>query len=722
MDKIIAAKLDSKSGMYDASLCTKLAKQTRDYVNAGLQCLNYYVCDLDAANDMVQCWAQVSGDTAKTWDSNQSERNKPERFIHPMAATQMATLATFISQILFGSATSRRVEARRDEEEKSADMMNELLQWNDDQQPTYLQGYLWIWDSLTFNRGVMYDHWQDIAKVELEKVEEEDPYAETPDAVEGQPTPERPKYTRYRKRRKVIAGFNKVELISPYDFISDPMLPHLRFQEGRYAGHRTMIPWQELKRRSELPVEDYMYVTPAVVEKLKNRPTAGGNRITNALSQPMTASRSRSFYERTRRGNPAGYEGGTEAVNKEDGGMIECFCVHIRIPPKSFNLFDDDEPEIIEVLMGGEQEILSVNIMPNVHDEYPYAVGEARPNAHYQFAPSWALIIKPIQDWVDYLKNRHARSIARTSGNIFIADPTKVDIQAFTDPDKDGLIIPLKEEGQGVPIDQIIKQVPVIDTTANFHAQMEMWIQHGEVTTGAHAFVQGQTEDSGQTATQFTGVQQMATGRISSVARILSVSGLVPQTRRFVCNFQQFAPDEMTIRITGNSTDFDADDSQTKFLTIRRDNEAFPPTDPRFAMPDIQAEFDIRPHDGSLPGTDARKVAALSRAIEAFGANPQLATFFDDTVPGNLNAKKIWYEVLKASGMPVRNFVVSAEQAQKNLIAKMQATGTPMMPAGADPNGQGPQSVNVGGGLKIPGAGLPPQSTAAHALPNPASV
>ena len=70
------------------------------------------------------------------------DRMAPRCFIHPMTATEIWTLATFISQILFGSQTTRKVEPRKDEDEPKANAVNELLQWNDDQQPTYLQGSL----------------------------------------------------------------------------------------------------------------------------------------------------------------------------------------------------------------------------------------------------------------------------------------------------------------------------------------------------------------------------------------------------------------------------------------------------------------------------------------------------------------------------------------------------------------------------------------------------
>jgi hypothetical protein len=199
-------------------------------------------------------------------------------------------------------------------------------------------------------------------------------------------------------------------------------------------------------------------------------------------------------------------------------------------------------------------------------------------------------------------------------------------------------------------------------------------------------------------------------------------------------NFKQFLPNEMTIRITGNSTDFDADDPQKKYLTIIRDKDVYAEgeetADPiKFEWPDIQADFDIVPHDGSLPGTDARQVAALSRAMEVFSSSPDMATkLFDDTVPGSLNIRKIAYEAFKKSGLKLRNFVITKDQAQKNIIEKMRTQGVPVPPGmeqpdqGGQPPGPGPASIPMGGGIRMPGAGLPPQPTAQPALPSPASV
>lgn len=742
MDQGLAARLNENNAAYEPALFRRLSKLGRDYVTAGLGTLNYYLPDIDTCNDLLNCYA-----AGYKQDFEKRDRMTPDNFLHPMTATQIWTLATFISQILFGGETTRNVEPRKPEDEGKADIINELLAWNDNQQPTYNQGFFWILDALNANRGVMYDHWQEMLEVTLEPVEYELPYEpeidpETGKKIRKPRNYEPKKATRFRKKRTRVGGFTKIENISPYDFICDPTMPIPRFQEGRFAGHRVLIPWLELKRRSELPPDDYLFVLPKTVERLKN---SKGKKVT-AIAIGATTSISRSYFERMRRGQPTTTMTGSDKVDREDGGVVECFVMQIRGKPKTYEIFpEDDEEELIEILQSGDNDLLSVNVMTNTHDQFPYAVGEGRPNAHMQFSPSWTLVVKGCQDYVDYLKNRRKESLARTSGNIFIGNPAYVDFEAFTDPKKDGLFIPITEAAAGKPIDQIITQVPIHDMTANFHAELREWQQTAEDTTGSHATVQGVTGDDEQTATQFAGTQQMAQGRISTLARLLSAGQLVPQTQRIISNLQQFLPDEMTIRIVGKGDSFDPDKPQDKFMQIIRDSSLWrdengvplpktgddgepimdadtglPVPDERGLLPDIQGQFDVVPHDGSLPGTDAKKVAALSRGVEAWSTNPAFQNCFNPTIPGNIDPRKMFFKLLKATGFPIGDLAITREQAQKNLQEQNLAMGAgPGMPPQQPPpqitqDIPPPPLTDAGGGQTIPSAAqVPPNPTAA---------
>lgn len=612
MDRVLARRLENEE-----ELPKKLLSLVEEYLKLGQSSADYWATEFDVAHDVLMCYAPLT-----KADLEQLERGHPKRFILPMTATQITTMTTFIAQMLFGDAQPHKVEARGAEDEIRASHLNQLLRWNDEQQAGYLLGYLWVQDILTYNRGIRYNCWSPIYETQVEMVE-------TFDGEEA--------YHKPKKTKVSVAGFNRVHLVSPYDFLCDPQLPLWRFQEGRFAGHRTLTSWNDLKQRSLLPLDDPAYVSPKAVEELKKRKrqgTGGGGVLIGGVANTNTASSvvSRTQFERNRQIGNVGQE-----ANNEDPGMVETHELYVRLVPADNELYEGDEPVLLQVVTGNRAVVLCVNECPNKHDEFPYAVAEGRPSAYYQFSPGWVMMLKPLQDYIDYLKNRRQQSIARTGGNMFIARTDKVNIKDFTDPDKDGLIVPVLPEAENTKLDDIIKQVPVIDQTRDFNSEMKDFMTFSEVVTGVNSAMQGTLAET-TTATQFSGTQQMSAGRLASVARLISVQGLVPETRQFVCNFQQFLTQPMALRFVPSGFDTPTTLNGSKTLTVDSDT--------------IQGRFDYVAHDGSLPGTDSRKVAAISRLLEVVPLLPQYFT----PAPGNIDARALILAGAKSAGLNIENF------------------------------------------------------------------
>ena len=124
MDRVLARRLEN-----DDDFNKKLLSLVEDYLSLGQQATDYWSTEFDVAHDVLMCYAPLS-----KADLEQLERGHPKRFILPMIATQITTMTTFISQMLFGDAQPHKVEARGPEDEESAAHLNQLLRWNDEQQ------------------------------------------------------------------------------------------------------------------------------------------------------------------------------------------------------------------------------------------------------------------------------------------------------------------------------------------------------------------------------------------------------------------------------------------------------------------------------------------------------------------------------------------------------------------------------------------------------------
>ena len=744
MDPILAARVKE-----DKDLRGRLVKLAKDYLKVGRDALAYWSADFDVCYDLLSCYSPM---TKK--DIEALERGHPKRYVLPVTATHITTMTTYVSQVLFGQETPWKVEGRRPEDDAPAEFLNQILRWNAEQMPTYTLGYLWCQDAIGLNRGVFYNSWAPIFKPELTQVQVNNPYDLDED---GNPRP----IWRTQRRNKCVGGYNKMELVSPYDFVCDPTLPIIRLNEMRFCGHRVVIPVTELRRRSKLPVDHPAYVLPSAVDELVKKAKKGVAQADSAvpslpgtLPNPTEIRLSRTAYERTKALQPTGQI----QADKNDTGNVECWELWVRMVPSENKIYNDEDPVvnagapgvggdaspaatptnpesstplgesaplndggtlsaaatsnptveegedpvIFQILICGGDVLLSINESTYAHGLYPYSVAEGRPNAHFQFSPGWIQILKGAQDYIDWLKNRHQEALSRTIGNVFVYDPLCVDVSDFQNPDKEGLLVALKPESQGKSIKDVFQQVPLKDMTENFLEEAMQFVKFSESVTGAGAAMQG-TIPGGEepSATQFAGTQQMGAGRLTAVARLLSSQALVPQTQQFVSNFQQFLEEQQAVR--------------------------FRPTDPLNIPPElrdaatvmvsrdvIQGEFEFIAHDGTLPGTNGQKVAAIARLLECAVAFPQVFT----PGPGNIDPRRLILQGAKASGLNVENFTYTASDIASLAAAQGGPPGAPPVPGGpqASPAPVGPPGAPPAG---MPGLPTPPVAVTPPQAPGP---
>jgi hypothetical protein len=681
MDPVLARRLEN-----DEDFRKEVVDIARKYLKLGVDTLSYWTDDFDYAYDMVNCYAPL----AKT-DFETLARGHPKRFTMPMSATQMTTMATYISQALFGQETPHKVDARGPDDEVAAEFTNQLLRWNSEQQQMYLLGYLWVQDALTANRGIFYNHWAPLYATEM--VNELGYDIETPETDAGgnaiidadgkfRPKP----YWRTRRKQKVIGGFVKYDLVSPYDFICDPSLPLWRLQEMRFCGHKTLIPYTELVRRSKLPADHPQHILPsAVVELEKNQKPVGTPAASpSVVGGTGTDKSSRSAFERMRSANATG----SDRADKEDKGVIALHELWITLIPADYDIYEDvTEPVKFQFLIANESVLCNLNESTYAHGLYPYSVAEGRPNAQRQFGPSWVSILKGPQDHVDWLKNRHHEALSRTVGNIFIFNPSKVDVEDFLNPEKEGVMIALKDTAAGDKIDDVIKQVPIKDMTERFMEEAMAFMKIGESTTGATSSMQGQADGDGS-ATEYAGTTQMSAGRLASIARLMSCQGLVPQTQQTVSNFQQFMDAPQAVRFVPRMG-LPKELQGAKGLIVTKDT--------------IQGQFDLVAHDGTLPGTDPKKVAAIGKLLEVGSRMPELFM----PAPGNIDPRKLVVAGAKAAGLMIEGYF-------------WDPADIPPPPPPPGPGGPGPLPPLPGGPVGAPpGGGIEPPGPAPAEPPAP---
>lgn len=691
MDLLIANRLRD-----DDQFAKKLATKVSKYLELGFNAVGVHTGAWDYAHDMFMCYAPLSKK-----DMESLANGHPKSFILPMSATQITTMSTYIAQVLFGESSPHAVQPRSPEDADAAEGMNALLTWNAEQQPTYMKGFLWVQDTLLYNRGIFYNRWKHQTRTEPFEVE-----VEIPDEFNEDGSPKT--YFQTRRRQVQDVGYVDFDLVSPYDWCCDPEIPLWRMQEGRFCGHKFKSTIIDLQRRSRLKTDDPSYVSPEGLQRLLQK-RSKGSRDSVVASIPIgqndplgTADNlvSRTGYYR----NGGKHDPLVQVTaDRKDKGVVECHELWVRLVPCENGLHDGDVATVWQFLMA-EGIVLSVNESSYDFDEFPYTVGEARPSGQYQFSPSWTFVLKGLQDHVDYLKNRHQEALQRTVGNVFIVDQESVDIEDFLDPDKEGAIIALKSSAQGRAIRDVVQQVPVKDLTERFPAEMQSFVNYAENVTGANNFMQGVTGGA-DSATEFAGTQQMAAGRLASVARLLSTQALVPQTRQVATMFQQFLEGPQLLRYKPDPLLSPETFREAEAIQVDSDT--------------IQGSFDFIAKDGTLPSGDNKKLAAIARLIEVSAVFPQVY----QPAPGNLDPKKLLLSAARLGGLTnLEQYQYSADSAESQLNG-MAAAETGQLPAsGATPFGAfgrpGPSPADP----SIPSAGMPSIPSAAPPQPRPTGL
>lgn len=653
-------------------------KIATDYWTVGYQEVTQNAPYYDAANDMLQA---VRPQTQKDFEA--VAKGMMPRFMLPIATTHNDTMAKHIVEVLCGDRHPNKVIGRAPEDDAPAEHMNALLAWQADQQQMYQLYYLWIQDGITYNRGIVYESWHTVSRVLTETVDEPtgevEMDEETGELVEVTEEVE-------RRTRKDVASFTKLSLVSPYDFVVDPTLPSRLFQEGRFAGHRVLVSYEDLVRRTKLKPSHPEFILPSAVRKLKQKNKRG---ITSLTQTAATASANTkgSLLSPTAMSRKKSIDTALNGTQNTPG-MFWLQEMWVKLVPADHGLGDDEQPRIFQMVLLDGKHLCALHESTYNHNEFPYSVCEPRPSAHEHVGPSWMLMLKPVQDYIDFLKDKHQEAINRTIGNVIAANPAYIDLEQFTDPDKEGKIIEILPEGQDKPIGDIIKQIPIQDVTARFPAEMSGFVALGQTVTGATGEMQGFGSQA-DSASQFVGQQKLASSRLSVIAKLISDQGVRTQTMHMVENFLQFWDDEMYLKVKGSTYDMDPYFNEDPRAIVNPET--------------IMGDFDFVTSDGTMPTGDMQKIAGLTKILEMMAVMPNM---FAPGV-GNIDPRRVSMDYLKTVGANVENYKYRAQEleairnqqlqiaAQRGVEQGVEQAGSPAQPGqggsgsgGASPTGE----------------------------------
>jgi hypothetical protein len=553
----------------------------------------------------------------------EKEPPKPTVLVIPYAYATCMTIATYLLHVFCGRRPMFQVSSNKSEGTESAQNMETVLQYNADHCKMVMRLWQYFLDGQTYGLSVLRTTWRN--ETAMRTI-----WRTTADPLTGQP-----KQTKTREKQQVYSG-NLVSNVDPYMFFPDPRVPMCEVNvKGEFVFWRSFEGKHTLKKMEADGMVKW-------VDNAGKLPAANGNHVgPSARNQNLS---------------------GTEASPgiSRDGGKVSDFIQidqgTVEVIPKELGLGKSTVPEKWIFAIMNKNQICQAQQFDLDHAMHPVAVTEPY-SVGYGFGQPGAVdFITPIQEILSWLVNSHVANVRASLNNMFVVDPSKVEMKDVQDS-KPGKVIRLKPAAYGQDVRTIISQLAVADVTANHIRDFEAFMKLGDALTGVNDNLRGQQDSGGRkTATEVRTSSEAGASRLAAQAMVISSQGIADLTKQMSLNIQQFMEDGIYLQIVGK-------DGIGKPVQI---------------MPEhLVGDFQYPITDGTLP---IDRVAMLDVWKEIFlgvAQSPILSQRFD--------LAKIFEHVAQLGGAKdIKNFEVQIAQPGQGMPpGAIPVGGSPGLPGGS---------------------------------------
>lgn len=563
-------------------------------------------------------------------DRESFKKNKVVKIVIPIQFATVQTMLTFMMEVFTSMEPVLKVAGSDPASRRKANVMEAALRYDYRGNRGYLQMQQWFLNAFRYGYGIMENTWgrRTITKQLLR------PAPQSTFEIEGEEL-QIPGAMELVKDYFTIFEGNQWKVVDNRSFFYDPRYPLTRFQEGEFCGIRDMIHDNELHK---LEKRGLFFNTDLI--------------RTDARQGQTRDSEQNSFNDNSRsRLSP-------ESAFQVDMREARRMRMHVKediiieLIPKHWELDDSDEPEYWVLTLVNGTNIVRCEPSEAI-GPFPYAITEPYPDILASISQGVMELTHPLTQHLNFLFNSHMANVRKALNDMFVVDPTKINIADLLDP-RAGKIIRLLPLAYGQNVDSFIKQLQVSDITRTHpeDARMILDLWNRILGIGDHMF--GQIAPSKRTASELQGVMKMAGTRMKMIADLFSAEGVAPLTEQMSFLRQREMSEEQFIEIAGKTaTDYGVDPSEildNTFIKISRDH--------------LSGNFNFPAQAGVLPQDRAAAAEVLDKAFAAVAQAPILMTVMDPI--------EIFKEAVRQHGLyHIDDFL------QKGLRANIQIVDSP---------------------------------------------
>jgi hypothetical protein len=587
-------------------------------------------------------------------DVNARNRNEPEKMVVPLTYSQVQTFIAFCTALYTQRERVFELIGTGEEDHRAAKIGEALI----DRDLTYncfpVKLYQFLLDVGRFGIGIIKSAWH--RDVYTQERTTTIPAPSIFGIPLGAPrtTTEMAEVVRYLG--------NKLINVSPYSFFPDVRLPLYRFQEGEFVASEDMYSLSHLRQMEKNgDVSGIQWVKPQKADVFALR---------------------RRLIRQTERA-PMG-PGRMATGSAQTVGAAILTEVQVSLVPSMFKINGEpmgpeDYPVRWNIWYVNDTRIVKAEPLGYKHDLYTYDIGEYSPDMLNLINEGLADSMDRLQDVISWLINSHITNVRKVIGDKLIVDPSGIEMKDLTERRP---VIRLRPDAARTGVDKWVKQLQVVDVTANHMKDAQDLQSVVQLTTGINDNALGQYHVGRRSATEARNVNSATAARLKVTALMLFRQTLEPLARKMLSNLQQGLDVETFVRVIGENAN-PADYAQ--FTKVTKD--------------DLVGDYDFEVFDGTLPMERAEQAAALQEFLQAMFMNPQIVPVL------GYDIRKLVAEWLELRG--IRNpkrFEIDQLRMQE-LAAQMQQWGL-LGQKNGQPNKSGNGvggPPNGGGGLIIPG-------------------
>lgn len=483
------------------------------------------------------------------------------------------------TSVFLGRNPVHQYMGRHGEAEMKVQAMEALIEYQVTVGQMLVPYYVWLLDAGKYGLGVLGTYWEEEYSI-ISEIKEQ------PRTYRGIPLPfAKPERVRVSEKILQYAG-NRAYNVRPQDFLPDPRVPITRFQDGEFAGRRTDVGWNFIKKREA----EGIYFNIDHLKKIREERTTrdgGSPQIELPENDPFTG------------------------VNDiKDVGSTEIHEMCIELIPRDWDLGSSTYPEKWVFTVANEKLIVGCQPLGLYHNKFPFDVLEYEMDGYALFKRSMLEIIKPLNTVISWLFNSHFYNVRKALNNQFIADPSRLMMSDLTNPEP-GKVIRVKPQAYGQDVRTMLTQVPVTDITRTHLADVKFVESLIQRVSGVVDAVMGMPMQGGrQTATESRITSGFSVNRLKTNAEYMSALGFAPHSSKMVQNTLQKYNQEKAFKIAGS----------------------LPPGQDPYIMitPDVIAgNYDFIPVDGTMPADRFAMVQMWNQLMQSMANFPQILQQYD---------------------------------------------------------------------------------------------